>query len=74
MHAIICYIHMYIMNLYIDLYRCIMMHMLLAQGRLPSALDVGCGSGREAILLATRGWEARAGDLWEFDGDEQAFK
>ena len=25
---------------------------------LPRALDVGCGSGREAILLATRGWEA----------------
>jgi SAM-dependent methyltransferase len=25
--------------------------------KVPKALDVGCGSGREAILLATRGWE-----------------
>jgi len=25
--------------------------------KVPKALDVGCGSGREAIWLATRGWE-----------------
>lgn len=28
----------------------------------PKALDVGCGSGREAIWLATRGWEVFALD------------
>eukprot|EP00435_Cladocopium_sp_Y103_P066641 s200_g28.t3 len=28
----------------------------------PKALDVGCGSGREAILLASRGWEVFALD------------
>ncbi|CAK9023337.1 unnamed protein product [Durusdinium trenchii] len=28
----------------------------------PKALDVGCGSGREAILLATRGWKVTALD------------
>jgi SAM-dependent methyltransferase len=34
----------------------------LSKGRLPRALDVGAGSGRDAIILATAGWEVTALD------------
>ena len=40
-----------------------------ARGRRPRALDVGCGSGRDAILLASWGWDVTA-----LDCDKKALK
>ena len=39
------------------------------RGRRPRALDVGCGSGRDAILLASWGWDVTA-----LDCDKKALK